>query len=150
VEAAVSFAKDDRVYVKESQVVGSVVEIPSARRALVKLDTGEIVVFAFEDIDHRGPGRLPGQGRKEPVPPTREVKIERRLAEVVKKEMDRQNLTQAELAKRTGMSRRTVQRVLAHNGHKQSIETLESLAEALGITPSRFWEVDIVNVAAPA
>jgi hypothetical protein len=113
------------------EVVGSV--------ALVAFDDGR-----KSDWIHVGKllapqvGRPPGSGARIPKTP-KALKVERRLAEVLRDEMAKQDLTWEALAARSGVSRATLARLLAENGAGSTLDTVEALASAVGVSPSAFW-----------
>lgn len=51
-------------------------------------------------------------------------------------EMARQGISQSELARRSGISRRTINRILRRLDKNPSLEVCEKLAMAVGISPA--------------
>jgi ribosome-binding protein aMBF1 (putative translation factor) len=120
------------------EVDGLVVEVKGGK-ALVAYDDGRQSEWIGVKHLTRKIGRPAGAGVRVPLAP-RTVGIERRFAEVLKREMARQNLTWEALAERSGVSRATIARILADNACGAT-DTVEALAGALGIAPGKFWEV---------
>ncbi len=110
---------------------------------------GDEALVAFDDGHHSEwiplryltpkVGRPAGSGVREPVtePPTK-APFKRRFRAVLTEEMRRQQLTWDELARRAGVSRSTIGRVLTENDCGATA-TVEALARGLGIEPGRFW-----------
>lgn len=79
-----------------------------------------------------------GAGVRQPVVRKAEA-FERKLREVVLSEMTAQNLTWDALSQRSGVSRATIARILRGSSDSQRLDTIESLARALNISPAKFW-----------
>jgi len=120
------------------EVDGRVVEV-KGKRGLVAYDDGRKSEWIALSQLVPKVGRPVGQGVRVPKE-ARSIDIERRFAEVLKAEMVKQNLTWEALSERSGVSRATIARILADNACGAT-ETVEALANALGIAPGRFWDV---------
>ena len=121
------------------EVDGRVVEVKGGK-ALVAYDDGRTSEWIGTKHLTRKVGRPAGSGVREPAtaPPRGKAPFKRRLRSTLIEEMGRQQLTWDELAKRSGVSRSTIGRILAEDACGAT-ETLESLAHGLGISPARFW-----------
>lgn len=128
-----------------SNRVGRVAELDGKRKkARVEWDDGGASWVSLASLE-RKVGRPPGAGAKVPKPPKRQIALERQFADVIREEMEKQNLTWDGLAERSGVNRSTIARLLRTNGERQWLETIEAIAMALGIPPSRFWKVEAVE-----
>jgi ribosome-binding protein aMBF1 (putative translation factor) len=140
------FYRARRVVRKADEMEGTVTTV-SGDSLVVQWDDKTTTVVPMAQVRGRGRGSRPGHNAKVPRPAPK-VEIERIFSKVVSAEMERLNISQRQLAKLVGKSRRTIQRTIASNGHKQTLETLEAFARALGISPSRFWNVEVGKAAA--
>jgi len=118
--------------------IGRIVEVSDEKARVLWADSGQESAAALSSLETQ-----PEPGIRVPMP-SQAVTLRRRFAEVIHGEMKKQNLTWAEVVRRTGVSRSTFARLLRTNGQNQWLETVEQIAAGLGISPGRFWEVEKV------
>ena len=73
------------------------------------------------------------------VPPPPRVHFGRRFNEVLERQMEKLDLSYVTLAKRSGISRSTIYRMLKDGVERQTVATVEALALALEVSPRDFW-----------
>ena len=119
--------------------VGTILKI-NRTTADVEWDRGETTKISLDAIQPKGRGRTRTGFGDATTPPR--VAYRNVTNTVIGAAVDRLGWTRRMLAERSGLDERTIYRLLRGEVERVPVSTLESVATALGLSPSDFWVTD--------
>lgn len=123
--------------VEDRSLVGTVEAIHTVSADVIFDGDEEATRVKLDDIEQKI-GRTVGTVKRV-AREVADVSFEFILDEVIELRMEKLNLSWTTLSERSGLSRPTISRIARGETTRIPVPTLEALATALGVTPSRFW-----------